>query len=147
MAARPLTERVEILEQKVGDLQELPARTAAVESQILQLRGEMREGFSAIHARLGTHDQQFESIDRRFESMDRRFESMDRRFDSIDQRFDSIDQRFEAIDQRSDERFVSIMQRLDELKTHMLVLHEEALSRISVTKEAPIQEGRKRKKR
>ena len=64
MAARSLTERIEILEQKVGDLQELPGRMAAVESQILQLRGEVRDGFSAIHARLATHDQRFDDLTR-----------------------------------------------------------------------------------
>jgi len=51
MAARSLDERVTILEQKVGDLQLLPARMDALESQILQLRGEMRVEFSAIRER------------------------------------------------------------------------------------------------
>jgi hypothetical protein len=32
----------------MGDLEKLPTRMDAVESQILQLRGEMRDGFSAI---------------------------------------------------------------------------------------------------
>jgi hypothetical protein len=63
MAARSLNERVEILEQKVGDLQVLPERVAAVESQILQLRGEMRDGFSAIRS-------QFEDLDRRMQEGD-----------------------------------------------------------------------------
>ena len=36
MPARSLTERVEILEQKVGLLEPLPDRVAAVEPQILQ---------------------------------------------------------------------------------------------------------------
>jgi len=48
MAGRPLTERVKILEQQVERLRELPSRMAAVESQILQLRGEMQGGISAI---------------------------------------------------------------------------------------------------
>ena len=48
MAARSLTGRVEILEQHVEELRELPPRVAAVESQILQLRGEMQSGISAI---------------------------------------------------------------------------------------------------
>ena len=43
-----LDERVEILEQKVGVLELLPNRVTAVESQILQLRGEICSGFSAI---------------------------------------------------------------------------------------------------
>ena len=36
----------------MGDLEKMPARTDAVESQILQLRGEMRDGFSAIDRRI-----------------------------------------------------------------------------------------------
>ena len=51
MAARSLDERVGILEQKVEGLQKLPARMDAVESQILQLRDEMRDEFSAIRER------------------------------------------------------------------------------------------------
>lgn len=39
---------MEILEQKEERLETLPARVAAVEWQILQLRDEMRTGFSAI---------------------------------------------------------------------------------------------------
>jgi len=74
VARRSLTERVEILEQTVEDLRGLPDHVAAVESQILQLRGEMRGEFSAIRER--------------FEAVDRRFEAVDRRFDAINERFD-----------------------------------------------------------
>ena len=52
MAARSLTERVEILEQKVEALQALPDRVTGLESQILQLRGEIREGFSATRVEI-----------------------------------------------------------------------------------------------
>jgi hypothetical protein len=48
MASRNLTERVEVLEMKLGSLEELPVRVAAVESQIVQLRTEMRSECSAI---------------------------------------------------------------------------------------------------
>lgn len=50
MADRDLERRVRILEEKVAGLQELPARVAAVESQILQFRAEMQSGFSALRA-------------------------------------------------------------------------------------------------
>jgi hypothetical protein len=46
----------------------------AVEAQILQLRGEMRDEFSAIRER-------FERIDQRFEGMDRQFQTIDGRFE------------------------------------------------------------------
>jgi phosphoglycerate-specific signal transduction histidine kinase len=48
MTDRTLTERVTILEQTVEDLAVLPARVAGVELQIVQLRDEMRLGFSAV---------------------------------------------------------------------------------------------------
>ena len=64
MAARSLDERVKILEQKVEGLQKLPARMDAVESQILQLRGEMRVGFSAIRERFDSIDRQFDETNR-----------------------------------------------------------------------------------
>ena len=57
MAERSIEERLQILEQKVGDLQELPARMDTLESHILQLRIEVRDGFSAI-------DERFDQTDR-----------------------------------------------------------------------------------
>jgi uncharacterized coiled-coil DUF342 family protein len=52
MASRDLTERVEVLEMHVNELQELPARMSAVEAQIVQLRGEMRDEFSAVRSEM-----------------------------------------------------------------------------------------------
>jgi hypothetical protein len=48
MADRNLTEKIEILEEKVQTHETLPARVGAVEMQILQLRDEMRGEFSAV---------------------------------------------------------------------------------------------------
>ena len=48
MTEPTLTNRVTILEQKLEDLASLPARVAGVELQIVQLRDEMRLGFSAV---------------------------------------------------------------------------------------------------
>lgn len=50
-------------------LQALPARMDAVESQILQLRGEMRDGFSAI-------DKRFEAVDKHFGAVDARLDDL-----------------------------------------------------------------------
>ena len=43
-----LAKRVQILEQKVEVLETLPERVTAVELQIVQLREEMRDEFSAV---------------------------------------------------------------------------------------------------
>ena len=48
-----LTQRVAILEQKVEQLETLPARMAAVELQILRLRDEMHGEFSAVREEIG----------------------------------------------------------------------------------------------
>lgn len=47
MTDAALETRVRILEQKVGELAVLPARLERLEEQILQLRQEIRDGFSA----------------------------------------------------------------------------------------------------
>ena len=52
MPRATLAQRVEILEQKVEQLETLPARMAAVELQILRLRDEMRSEFSAVRREL-----------------------------------------------------------------------------------------------
>lgn len=41
-----------MLEQQMQELRDLPARVTGLESQILQLRDEMRDGFSAIRSEL-----------------------------------------------------------------------------------------------
>lgn len=54
MQPRSLEQRVAILEEQMQALRELPARVAGVELQIVQLRGEMREAFSAVRSELRT---------------------------------------------------------------------------------------------
>ena len=57
MASRDLTDRVEVLEQKVTALEELPARMSALETQIVQLRGEMKGEFSAVRQEMRSLDE------------------------------------------------------------------------------------------
>ena len=52
MQPRSLEQRVTMLEEQMQELRELPARVAGVELQILQLREEMREAFSATRSEL-----------------------------------------------------------------------------------------------
>jgi hypothetical protein len=55
MVQRPLEERVDMLERRFELPEQLPGRVTALESQIVQLRNEMRAEFSATRAeaRLG----------------------------------------------------------------------------------------------
>ena len=107
-----LERRVEILEQKVEALQDLPPRMAAVEAQIVQLRADMNSGFSALSYAINRmHTEmiaRFEQIDRRFEAVDTRFERIDKRLDAMDARFDAMDRRFDA----QDTEIAAIKQRL-----------------------------------
>ena len=52
MQPRSLEQRVAMLEQQMQQLKDLPERVGRVESQILQLRTEMKDGFSAIRSDL-----------------------------------------------------------------------------------------------
>jgi hypothetical protein len=63
MDVAALAKRVEMLEETVESLKRLPDRVGALEvrvdslaSQVLQLRTEMRDGFSAIEGRMATKD-------------------------------------------------------------------------------------------
>lgn len=51
MPPDPLKVRVERLERRMDNLEQLPARMDALESQIVQLRNEMRSEFSATRKR------------------------------------------------------------------------------------------------
>ena len=52
MPELPLVNRIEILERKMEPLVPLPERVAAVELQVVQLRDEMRVGFSGVRSEL-----------------------------------------------------------------------------------------------
>jgi uncharacterized coiled-coil protein SlyX len=99
-----LERRVEILEQKVELLQDLPARMTAVEgrltavegrltaveAQIVQLRYDMNNGFSALSY----------AINRMVLEILSRFEKIDRRFDAMEERFHQQGKELAAIRQR-----------------------------------------------
>ena len=57
MSPQPLATRVERLEQRMTALEGLPARVEALESQIVQFRGEMHGEFAALrddlHSEIG----------------------------------------------------------------------------------------------
>ena len=47
-----LERRIEILEENMEQLRDVPVRLSAVESQIVQLRAEMQTGFSALRGQM-----------------------------------------------------------------------------------------------
>ena len=52
MPSQTIAKKVEALESRVSTLEELPGRLTAVGSQLVQLRREMRDGFSAASRQL-----------------------------------------------------------------------------------------------
>ena len=59
----------------MGDLEKPPVGMDVFESQILQLRGQMRDGFSAIDKRFGETDQRIQTL---HEEMLTKFEETNR---------------------------------------------------------------------
>ena len=57
MPRQSVENRLERFEQRVTAIEELPARMDRLESQIVQLRAEMRDGFSAIRQEIQTGDE------------------------------------------------------------------------------------------
>ena len=100
-----LERRIEILEENMEQLRDVPVRLSAVESQIVQLRAEMQTGFSALR---GQND------DTRGEMV--RLNDETRR----------------ELVRLNDETRREMTRLNDETNAHLRVLHEEVISRIAL---------------
>ena len=112
MDPQTLTNRVEILETKVEELAKLPDRVGALELQVSQLRTEMRVEFSAVRGEMrelnaGVRQEMHELNDGLRREMHELNEETRRELGG----------------------------RIDDLGTHMRVLHEEVISRIALLDE------------
>jgi polyhydroxyalkanoate synthesis regulator phasin len=129
MVQESLENRVEMFETTMKALASLPDRVGRLEVQVLQLHGEMRDGFSAIRDEMVAQGDTLRAADEaiRADLDGLRIETRDG--------FSVVHCRIAALDDR--------MQKLnDEMRRHMLVLHEEVMSRIAL-----IGEGRRRRDR
>ena len=126
-----LERRIEILEENMEQLRDVPVRLSAVESQIVQLRAEMQTGFSALR---GQNDET------RGEMVGLRGE-MVRLNDETRREMVSL----------NDETRRELIRLNDETNAHLRVLHEEVISRIALLQEghptAFRKNERKRKRR
>jgi len=126
-----LERRIEILEEIMEQLRDVPVRLSAVESQIVQLRAEMQTGFSALR---GQNDET------RGEMVGLRGE-MVRLNDETRREMVSL----------NDETRRELVRLNDETNAHLRVLHEEVISRIALLQEghptAFRKNERKRKRR
>jgi hypothetical protein len=130
MTTGSLTKRVQILEQTVETLQQLPGGMAAVESQILQLQSEMRSDFSAIRTELreGNEETPREMREMHGELVTR-----------IQEGDEETRSEMRAM---HDELVTRIQEGDEETRKQMRVLHEDVVSRFAL-----LQEGLRRRKR
>lgn len=116
-----LERRIEILEENMEQLRDVPVRLSAVESQIVQLRAEMQTGFSALRGQNDETRREMVSLN------DETRREMVRLNDETRREIVRLN-----VQTRRD------MVRLnDETNAHLRVLHEEVISRIAL-----LQEGR-----
>lgn len=119
-----LERRIEILEENMEQLRDVPVRLSAVESQIVQLRAEMQTGFSALR---GQNDETRREMARLHDETRREMVSL------------------------NDETRQEMTRLNDETNAHLRVLHEEVISRIALLQEgrptAFRKNERKRKRR
>jgi len=137
-----LERRIEILEENMEQLRDVPVRLSAVESQIVQLRAEMQTGFSALR---GQNDEtRGEMVGLRGEMVrlnDETRREMVRLNDETRREMVSL----------NDETRRELVRLNDETNAHLRVLHEEVISRIALLQEghptAFRKNERKRKRR
>ena len=119
-----LERRIEILEENMEQLRDVPARLSAVESQIVQLRAEMQTGFSALR---GQNDETRGEMVRLNDETRRELVRL------------------------NDETRREMTRLNDETNAYLRVLHEEVISRIALLQEghqtAFRKNERKRKRR
>ena len=113
MTDRTLTERVTILEQEVENLASLPARVAGVELQIVQLRDEMRLGFSAVQQEIRQGD---DRVRKELHAEMRELRS--------------------GMQRLRDELRAEIREGDQETRRYMRVLHEDVIARIAALDDA-----------
>jgi hypothetical protein len=165
---KTLAERVESLEKASAALRELPARVSrvelrvtAVEEQVLQLRGEMRDGFSAV---LDVIDASSAATQRMFDETRALVEAtraevkdglvglreeMRMEFGAVHAEFANVragmSQEFANVRAEMSQEFTKVRADMGEefvhVRTEMRVLHEDLVERI-----ARIGEGRPRKR-
>ena len=144
MTMAKLLKRVEILEEKVGALEELPARVDALSLQILELRDTMAAEFSATRALMRTGDQETRTElraeiaackgDLQAKVADCREELRSEIVAAKDELRGEIGSAKEELrgEYRASEAETRALMRTlnDETRAHMLVLHEDVIERI-----------------
>ena len=126
MPPQVLVNRVASLEQRVTDLERLPQRITAVESQVVQLRTEMRDEFSAVR---GEMKDMRESLRTEIAETGAALRA-------------EMNEMGAALREEIADTRQSLGGQIDQLGREMRVLHEDVIGRLAV-----IQEGQSSRRR
>ena len=142
MPPQTIENRVDQLERRVTELERSPERITAVESQIVQLRTEMRGEFSAVREEIRSGDEQTRRVlGERIDETTRVVQRIDETTRVLGERSDET----HRMVQRIDETTRVLAERLEENGRHMRVLHEEVIGRIAIIQEGQSAPRRRRK--
>ena len=144
MPPETIDSRVDHLERRVTDLETLPDRITAVESQIVQLRAEMRGEFSAVREEIRSGDEETRRVlgERIEETAGVLGERIKKTARVLGER---IEETARVLGERIEETAHALGERIDENGRHMRVLHEDVIGRLAIIQEGQSAHRRRRK--
>jgi len=124
---RPLSDRVDSVEKKVGALGTkvgaLETKFDSLDEKVVKLDDRVSEVQLGLATLAADNKAAFKRIDDRFEQIDGRFERVDKRFDAIDVKFKRVDKRFDHVDQKIELARVEVVDLVERV-------HEELAGRV-----------------
>ena len=123
MPPQTIENRVDRLEERVAELEKLPERVTAIESQIVQLRTEMRVEFSAVREEIRAGDDQTRHV------LGERIEDTRRTLG------EQIVETRRVLGEQILETSRVLDDRIEESRRYMRVLHEDVIGRLATIQE------------
>ena len=134
MPPQPLEIRVDGLERRVTEVEKLPERVTAIETQIVQLRAEMSTEFSAVRQEIRAGDDETRRV------LGERIEDTRRTLD------EQIVETRRVLGEQILETGRVLDERIEESRRHMRVLHEGVIGRLATIQEGQLAAGRDERK-
>ena len=119
-------------------LEELPARMDHLELQIVQLRSENHEEFSAVRHDIQALDTRLGSVDTRLGTVDTRLGAVETRLGAVDTRLGAVETKLGAVETNLgavDTRLGYVETKLEDARRETRVLFEEVLGRSALVGE------------
>lgn len=161
MSRQSIEKRVETLEPRVTALEELPGRMDRLELQIVQLRVEMRDEFSAIREEIRAGDETVVStLSVRIEDALREarvlhedaiariavigegLAARDEKIDGVSRRVDGLAQKLDGLSHKVD----GLSQKVDATRSETRVMFEQLMARFDSVPRTSLKRGRSIKK-